>query len=518
MGAGWGGIRLADLEAGAIAAGSLRGVPTVVLGAGRTGQAAAAFAAAAGAQVTLHDTAAAATLEAAITALQGSGVTFALGPEAPLAPLLDSAQLVVHSPSVTLGLPSVKEQVAVPLTAYAARALPLGGDREARGVILISEPEWTLRLLGNRTVVGVTGTKGKTTTTALIAAILAADPSRPVALGGNNGRPLIGHATNLAANARVVMEISELQLPSIVSSVSVGVYTNITVDHLDRHGTVERYRAVKRLLAARVADDGVLIVNLDDPVTAGLAGEGRVTTIGYRREAPIPGGVGIVDGWIVAAGVAGPTGAAATTGPGGRIAPVGEIALIGDHSVSNVLAAVAAGLALGVAPDAIRRAIASFTGVPHRLEPIALIDGIRYVDDSQATQPDAVAAALRSFEQPLILVAGGRSKGADLHDLARVVAERCSAAVVMGELSDELESTFRAAGLARIERSSGGIDGATLAAARLARELAAPSGSVRATVLLSPIGSSFDMFNNPFGARGDAFKSAVLRLAAGELV
>jgi UDP-N-acetylmuramoylalanine--D-glutamate ligase len=518
MGAGSGGIRLADLEAGAIAAGSLRGVLTVVLGAGRTGQAAAAFAAAAGAQVTLHDTAAAATLEAATTALQGSGVTFAFGPDAPLAPLLDTAQLVVHSPSVTLGFPSVKEQVAAPLSAFAARALPLGGDREARGVILISEPEWTLRLLGNRTVVGVTGTKGKTTTTALIAAILAADPSRPVELGGNNGRPLIGHATSLAANARVVMEISELQLPSIVSSVKVGVYTNITVDHLDRHGTVDRYRAVKRLLAARVADDGVLIVNLDDPVTAGLAGEGRVTTIGYRREAPIPGGVGIVDGWIVAAGVAGPTGAAAATGPGGRIAPVGEIALIGDHSVSNVLAAVAAGLALGVAPDAIRRAITSFTGVPHRLEPIALIDGIRYVDDSQATQPDAVAAALRSFEQPLILVAGGRSKGADLHDLARVVAERCSAAVVMGELSDELESTFRAAGLARIERSSGGIDGATLAAARLAREVATPTGSVRATVLLSPIGSSFDMFNNPFGARGDAFKDAVRRLAAGELV
>ena len=219
--------------------------------------------------------------------------------------------------------------------------------------------------------------------------------------------------------------------------------------------------------------------------------------------------VGIVDGWIVSAGVVGPSGASAATGPGGRIAPIGEITLIGDHSVSNVLAAVAAGLALGVAPDAIRRAINSFTGVPHRLEPIALIDGIRYVDDSQATQPDAVIAALRSFERPLVLVAGGRSKGADLRELARVVAERCSAAVVMGELADELESTFRTAGLARIERSTGGIDGAAVAAAHLAREVAAPDGSVRATVLLSPIGSSFDMFNNPFGARGDAFKDAV---------
>ena len=117
----------------------------------------------------------------------------------------------------------------------------------------------------------------------------------------------------------------------------------------------------------------------------------------------------------------------------------------------------------------------------------------------------------------LVLIAGGRSKGADLRELARVVAERCTAAVVMGELADELESTFRAAGLAHVERSIGGIDGAALVAARVAREVAAPAGSVRATVLLSPIGSSFDMFNNPFGARGDAFKDAVRRLAAGEL-
>lgn len=512
-----GGIRLLDLEAAALREGSLRGVPTLVLGAGRTGQAAAAFAAAHGATVTLYDTADPATLATAIDTLTGSGVTCSFGAAVDPAPLFAAADLVVHSPSVTLGFPSVKPQVAVPLAAYAARALPLDGGREERGVVLMSEPEWTLRLLGTRTVIGVTGTKGKTTTTALIASILATDSTRMVESGGNNGRPLIGRALDLPESARVVMELSELQLPSIVSSVNIGVYTNVTVDHLDRHGSIERYRAVKRLLAARVAADGVLIVNLDDPVTASLAGEGRVTTIGYRREPPIPGGVGIVDGWIVAAGVPTLRGGAAATGPGGRVMPIGEIPLIGEHSISNVLAAVSAGLAVGIAPDAIRSAIAGFAGVPHRLEPIALIDGIRYVDDSQATQPDAVAAALRAFEKPLVLIAGGRSKGADLRDLARVVAERCSAAVVMGELSEELESLFRAAGLSRIERSTGGIEGAATVAAKVAHEVSAAHGEVRATVLLSPIGSSFDMFNNPFGARGDAFKDAVRRIAAGML-
>lgn len=511
------GIRLADLEAPAVRSGSLRGVVTVVLGAGRTGQAVATFAAAAGAVVTLHDTADPASLSAASVAMEGSGIACAFGPDAALAPLLEAAQLVVHSPSVTLGFPSVREQVATPLASFAARALPLEGSRQARGAVLISEPEWTLRLLGARTVIGVTGTKGKTTTTALIAAILATDPTRMVELGGNNGRPLIGRALELPESARVVIELSELQLPSLVSSLSVGVYTNITVDHLDRHGSVERYRAVKRLLADHVAADGTLVVNLDDPVAASLAGEGRVATIGYRREVPVAGGVGVVDGWIVAAGVADIRGNAVATGPGGKIMPVGEIALIGEHSISNVLAAVSAGLALGVAPDAIRRAVAEFSGVPHRLEPIALIDGIRYIDDSQATQPDAVAAALHSFEKPLVLIAGGRSKGADLRDLARIVAARCSAVVVMGELSDELERLFREAGLARVERSSGAIDGAVIAASRVAREVAVEQGTVRATVLLSPIGSSFDMFNNPFGARGDAFKDAVRRLAAGEL-
>jgi len=516
-------LRLADLTAEAVAAGSLQSATVVVLGAGRTGQAVARFAATAGAFVTLHDSAAADKLTAARTALQGSGVTLAFGGDAAPAPLLAVADLVVHSPSVTLGFPSVHPEVAAPLAAYAARARSLTGDVSVTGPLLISEPEWTLRLLGQRWRVGITGTKGKTTTSALAAAILSADRQHPVELGGNNGIPLIGHVAALSPEARVVMELSELQLPSIVSPVDVAVYTNVTVDHLDRHGSVEGYRRVKHLLAERVKSDGTLIVNLDDPVAAAYAGEGRVETITYRRESPLPGGLGIVDGWIVAAGV--PRAArygsgVAATGPGGRIMPVAEIALLGAHSMSNVLAAIAVGLVAGVAPDAIRAAVATFRGMPHRLEPVGEIDGVRFINDGQATQPDAVIAALRTFPKPLILIAGGRSKGADLRELAAVVAERCSGAVLIGELADELERTFRNAGITHIARAAtipaaaqAGLDLANTLAPRAAAPIR-PGAAPRATVILSPIGSSYDMYNNPFGARGDAFRDAVREMAA----
>lgn len=507
------GLTLSELEAPAIAAGSLRGRKVLILGGGRTGQAAAVFAEGAGAIVTVHDTDPIELVVGAAQAFSGGAVGTSFGDAENLAPLLAEADLVVHSPAVTLGFPTVRPAIERDLRTFAARAIPLVGDRERRGPTLISEPEWAIRLLGDRWRVGVTGTKGKSTVSNLIATILARDPSYPVELGGNNGQPLIGRATALAAETRVVIELSELQLPSLHSTVDVGVFTNVTVDHLDRHGTVEAYRSVKRLLADRISDDGVMVVNLDDPVVAAYAGIGRVETVGYRLSSPIPGGVGIYDGWIVAAGV--PRmgrfgGGVAATGPGGRIMPVGEIALPGEHSRSNVLAAVCVGLVAGVAPDAIRSAVSAFTGIPHRLETVAVIEGVRYVNDSQATQPDAVAAAVRSFPKPLVLIAGGRSKGLDLVGLAPIIAERCSAAVVMGELADELEALFRGAGLTIIERAES-VEDAVKVGTRLAQQIGIDSADgIRATLLLSPIGSSFDMYNNPFGARGEAFRSAVL--------
>jgi UDP-N-acetylmuramoylalanine--D-glutamate ligase len=318
----------------------------------------------------------------------------------------------------------------------------------------------------------------------------------------------------LTPDHRVVYELSELQLPTLSRGTTVAAYTNVTEDHIDRHGSLEAYRRVKRRLAELVDPEGALVLNADDPVVAAYAGLGTAAVVLYRVDRPLPGGLGVVDGWIVAAGVqrlplAG--GGAAATGPGGRVLPIEELALPGRHNVSNVLAAVAVALLFGVAPDATRRAAAGFSGVEHRLEPVAVIDRVRFVNDSQGTQPDAVAAALRAFPAPVVLIAGGRDKGIDLAPLAPVVAERAVAAVLIGESGPTLEALFRDAGLAHTERAAS-LGAAVRQADALAREALGDQPGP-ATVLLSPAAASFDMFED-YAARGRAFKEAVAELAA----
>lgn len=312
----------------------------------------------------------------------------------------------------------------------------------------------------------------------------------------------------------MAIELSELQLPTLSRGTTVAVYTNVSADHLDRHGTVEAYRRVKRRLAELVDPDGALVLNIEDPVVGGYAGLGGAPAVLYRVDRPVPGGLGVVDGWIVAAGVerlplAG--GGAAGTGPGGGIMPVDELILPGRHNVSNALAAIAVGLLFGIAPDAIRRAVSGFEGVEHRLQPVALVDGVRFVNDSQGTQPDAVIAALHAFPPPLVLIAGGRDKGVDLTRLAHVAGQTVHAAVLIGESGPVLAELLRSAGVARTTRAAT-MDEAVAMAAELAR--AARAGSAPdevATVLLSPAAASFDMFED-YAARGRAFIAAVERL------
>ena len=512
------------LSLDAIRAGQLRGRPVAVLGMARSGVALARFLVDAGAQVTAYDGRLPEELDDALARLDGRPVRLLAGPGVDPTEALRGMSLVTTSPSINPDYPTTEPRLRAALAALAsARA---AGERTAPAIL--SEPDLFLRLCPSSTI-GVTGTKGKTTTSALAHALLAADPDHRAILGGNIGRPLIERLLDLQPDDRVVIELSELQIPTLSRGTTVAVFTNVTSDHLDRHGSLAAYRAVKRGFAERVDPAGALVLNLDDAEVAGYAGLGRgATVVPYRLGSPPAGGLGLVDDWIVAAGVprltlgqaagGSPDGSTTTSADGGPgpganewIMPISELAIPGRHNVSNALAAVAVGLLFGVDIPAIRAAAGAFPGVEHRLETVATVDGIRYVNDSQGTQPDAVIAALHAFDPPIVLIAGGRDKDVDLSGLGPVVAERAAAAVLIGESGPDLERRFKAAGLARTERAAT-LEGAVRRAAAIAAELRdAGVPTVRPTVLLSPAAASFDMFVD-YEARGRAFKAAVATL------
>jgi len=495
----------ASLTPGALEAGVFRGRAVSVLGFARSGIALARFLADAGAEVAVYDARPASELEPAISAIEGRRVQLLLGPDVDPASALAGKSLVATSPSINPDYPTTEPRLRRALADVVARRL--GGDASVPAVL--SEVDLFLRLCPAPTV-GVTGTKGKTTTSALIHALLATDASHPAVLGGNIGVPLVERLPELTTQHRVVLELSELQLPTLSRGTTVAVYTNVTADHLDRHGSLEAYRAVKRRLAELVDPAGAIVLNADDPVVSGYGDATTARAVRYRRGELPPGGLGVAHGWIVADSIA-PIAAAGTDGAhGGRILALDELGIPGAHNVSNALAATAAALLLGIEPEAIRRAAAAFTGVEHRLERVAEIDGVRFVNDSQGTQPDAVIAALRAFEAPIVLIAGGRDKGIDLSELATVVAERAAAAVLIGESGPALERLFHGAGLRTTERAST-LEDAVEAADSLARA-ARHASDTTATVLLSPAAASFDMFAD-YEARGRAFKAAVRRLA-----
>jgi UDP-N-acetylmuramoylalanine--D-glutamate ligase len=506
-------IDLDGLTLAGVLGGALRDRPVTVLGFARSGIALARFLVDVGARVTVYDARPASELGAAIEALGGRAVSLLLGPQVEPSAALGRAALIATSPSINPDYPTTEPRLRAALRDLVDRRAT--GDRDLPAIV--SEADLFLRLCPAPTI-GVTGTKGKTTTASLAAAVLGGDPRHPVVLGGNIGRPLIERLQELTPDHRVVIELSELQLPTLSRGTTVAVYTNVTADHLDRHGSVEAYRRVKRRLADLVPPDGRLVVNHEDPVSVAYAeGRGDVTVM-YCTDIADPRGVGIEDDWIVAWNVERLDlvgGGMAETDLRDRIMPVDELQIPGWHNVSNAMAGIAVGLLFGVRPKAIRRAAAGFTGVEHRLEVVTTIDRVRFVNDSQGTQPDAVIAALRAFEPPIVLIAGGRDKGVDLGELPRVVAERATVLVSIGESGPYLGEAFRKTGFDGPIAPADSMEDAVRLADEFAREVLreGPDSAV-ATVLLSPAAASFDMFVD-YEDRGRAFKAAVARLEEG---
>jgi UDP-N-acetylmuramoylalanine--D-glutamate ligase len=455
----------------------LRGRRALVLGLARSGTAVARLLADAGAVVSAYDRRPPEQLAEAVHALGGRPVRLALGVSADEArALIAAADLLVTSPSISRTMPTTDAWLRAALS-----------DALERGVELVSEVELFLRLTRAR-VLAVTGTKGKTTTTALIGAILEA-AGMPHLLGGNIGRPLIEEVERLGPDDWAVLELSELQLPTISRGAEIAVYTNIGADHLDRHGTVEAYRAVKARLAELSVLHGRVVLNADDPGCRDLGARLPAASIAwYGLAADDPWiAARLSDGWL--------------TVRGDRVVAAAEMPIPGRHSLADALAAVLATSLAGASNEAIATGIRDFGGVPHRVERVATRQGVAWVNDSQATIPMAAIGALEAFAPAsVVLIAGGKDKGLDYSALADAIARRCRAAVLIGETADELERV--------IARRVPVVRAATMAEAVAASAAWAQPGDV---VVLAPAAASFDMFDD-YAARGDAFRQAVRAL------
>ncbi len=455
----------------------LAGRRALVLGLARSGAAAARMLSDAGAEVTVYDRRPASELGEAIGSLAGRPVRLALAvPADEAAALVSGADLIVTSPSISPHFPTTDEWLRHALIAA-----------EASATEVVSEVELFLRLTRAR-VLAVTGTKGKTTTTALIGSILEA-AGMPHAVGGNIGTPLVERVGQLTADDWAVLELSELQLPTISRGADLAVYTNIGADHLDRHGSVEAYRSVKARLAELSVPDGRVVLNADDLAcrelgarlpAANLAWYGTGDAGQPRTELSAT----IEAGWLVVRSE--------------RIMAADEVPLPGRHLLADALAAALAAALAGAPASALAEGIRGFGGVPHRMELVAEHAGIRYVNDSQATIPMATLAAIGSFgDAGVVLIAGGRGKGLNYEELAGAATQRCRAVVVIGETADALEGLL--AGRVPVMRAASMQDAVVMATA------AARPGDV---VLLSPAAASFDMFTD-YAARGEAFRAAV---------
>ena len=455
----------------------LRGRRVVVLGLARSGVAATRFLADAGAVVAAYDRRPASELAEAIAALGARPVRLALGiDEVDATALLEHADLLVTSPSVSSRFPTTDPWLREAL-----------GTAEGRGAQVLSEVDLFMRLTDAR-LAGVTGTKGKTTTASLLAAMLA-EGGLPTVLGGNIGTPLVERSLELGPDDWVVLELSELQLPTISRGVDVALYTNIAEDHLDRHGTVEAYRAVKALLAELTVPDGQVVLNHDDPGSRELGERlppAALAWYGMDRPGRGPMEGWVEDGWLTVGGE--------------RVVSADEVRLPGRHMLADVLAAALAARLIGVDASAIGTVARTFAGVPHRLETVAERNGVRWINDSQATIPQAAIAALEAFDSPIVLIAGGKDKGLDYAAFADAIASRVRALVLIGETADELEALV----VSRVPvRRASSMDEAVAVAAEIVQ-----AGDI---ALLSPAAASFDMFVD-YAARGDAFRAAVERV------
>ena len=437
----------------------------LVVGAARSGIAAAELLARRGAMVTLTDLR---TAIDSLDALRAAGVALELGGHQ--VDTFTAADLIVVSPGVPLEQPAIE----------AAR----GG-----GIEIIGELELAWRWLEGR-VIAITGTKGKSTTTTLIGRMLDAD-GRRVRVGGNIGVPLSAQVDDSTPDTVHVVEASSFQLETTTSFRPwIAVWLNLADDHLDRHPSLDAYVAAKTRILAHQTPEDWAVLNADDPIVVQRSTGAPAQKVQFSLSGTIRDGFVVDAGWIVRK----------TTTASERLFPASAVELTGRHMLNNVLAATAAASLAGCSTGAMQAALRGFRGLEHVMEPCGAIGGVRFVNDSKATNVEAARRSIESFPHGVVAIVGGRYKGGDFAELRAPLARSGRAVVAIGEAAplvrEALMDVVPVLGAASMREA-------------VARgfEAAAPDG----VVLLAPACSSFDWFRD-YAERGNTFKAEVRRL------
>ena len=445
----------------------LKGKKVLVVGLGKSGLAAALFLRRKGANVTVSDVRSAEALAKDIPALLEEGIMVEAGGHGLLT--FRRQDLIVVSPGVPLDTP---ELVQV----------------KNFGLPVIGELELAARFLRGKTV-AITGSNGKTTTTALLGEILK-ESGVPTLVCGNIGVPVVGLIDESTPDTWSVIEVSSFQLESTVEfRPNIAVILNITPDHLDRHGSFENYTRAKERIFAKQDQTDCLVLNADNAPTAAAASRASAKVYWFSVEHAVDQGAWLENGFVVYRGAKN-----AAVEP---VMPLAGIPLKGVHNVENVLAAVVAARLAGVPAEITRRAIEKFQAVEHRLEYVATVNGVEFYNDSKATNVDATAKAIAAFSSGVHLILGGKDKGSDYTLLTPLLRERVNAVYTIGSAAAKIESQLR--GVVSLHSCE------TLEKAVSAAVSAARPGHV---ILLAPACSSYDQFEN-YEHRGRVFKELV---------
>ena len=444
---------------------SVSGRRVVVVGAARSGVAAAELLLRRGASVVLTESRAD---FAEADRLRGAGVELELGGHN--ADTLAAADLIVTSPGVPV------EQ-------------PVFDAARARGVETIGELELAWRWLQGR-VIAITGTKGKSTTTTLIGRMFEAD-GRKVLVGGNIGVPVSAQVEASTPDTLHVIETSSFQLETTSTFRPwIAVWLNFAADHLDRHPTVAAYADAKARIFANQTEHDWAVVNADDPLVVHRSAAGRAQRVAFSLDGRIEQGFVIDRDWV-----------ARRTATGiERLFPVAAVELTGRHMLNNVLAATAVTAIAGVHTRAMTEALRGFHGLEHVMEPAGDVEGVRFVNDSKATNVEAARRSIESFDRGVVAIVGGRFKGGDLRELREPLAARGRAVIAIGDATALVREALSGV-VPVIEATS------MKEAVRRGYEAAAPDG----VVLLAPACASFDWFRD-YAERGRTFKYEVQRL------